>query len=354
MPDALVLEGIHHGYGEAEVLHGVSLTAAGGAITCLLGPSGCGKSTLLRLAAGLEAPAAGTIRIEGELVAGEGVAVPPERRGVGLLFQDAALFPHLTVADNIGFGLRGQPAAERARRIEALLGLARLGSLRDSYPHLLSGGEQQRVALARALAPQPRVLLLDEPFSGLDTQLRHGVRGEMVAILRTVRTAVVLVTHDPEEALLLADHIALMRAGRIVQSGTPAALYRQPADPFVAAFFGGVNRIEARVCGASVPSPLGPLSAQGIASGTPVACLIREEAMTLHAGPVNGEAGPHAIVQSARLLGGASLVDLLTHPSRGVPRHLQARVPGFGVPPPGAEVWIEVDPRLVHVFPATA
>jgi iron(III) transport system ATP-binding protein len=348
---SLAMRDIDHAYGARTVLSGASLVARRGEITCLLGPSGCGKTTLLRLAAGLETPRAGDIHVDGRLVTGDGVLVPPEQRGVGLLFQDYALFPHLTVADNIGFGLRGRPAAERARRVNALLELTRLGDRRTSYPHMLSGGEQQRVAFARALAPQPRVLLLDEPFSSLDTQLRQGVRDEMLQILKAVGTAVVLVTHNPEEALFVADWIALMRAGRIIQTGEPADLYYHPADPLVAGFFGEVNRIQSRTVGDAVPSPFGPIPAGDIVPGTPVTCLIRSEAMKLHTRPVNGQSDPHAIIQAVRLLGGASRIELSTHPSGGERRHLFARAPGVSLLRPGAEVWIELDPRLVFVFP---
>jgi iron(III) transport system ATP-binding protein len=349
---ALAMRDIDHAYGATTVLSGADLVARQGEITCLLGPSGCGKTTLLRLAAGLEAPGAGTIHVDGRLVAGEGVLVPPEQRGVGLLFQDYALFPHLTVADNIAFGLRGQPAAEKARRVNALLDLTRLHDRRTSYPHMLSGGEQQRVAFARALAPQPRVLLLDEPFSSLDTQLRQGVRDEILQILREVGTAVVLVTHNPEEALFVADRIALMRAGRIVQVGEPADLYYHPADPLVAGFFGEVNRIQSCTVGDAVPSPVGSIPAGDIVPGTPVTCLIRSEAMTLHTSPVNGQSNPHAIIQAVRLLGGASRIELSTLSSSGEGQHLLARVPGVSLLRPGAEVWVELDPRLVFVFPS--
>jgi iron(III) transport system ATP-binding protein len=351
---ALSLTNVEHAYGEAVALQGVTLDVTKEEILCLLGPSGCGKTTILRLAAGLEMPRRGSVWVGDRLVAGDGVFVPPEKRDIGLLFQDYALFPHLTVADNIAFGIRGQPASEQARRVDELLERTHLTDRRQAYPHMLSGGEQQRVALARALAPGPRVLLLDEPFSGLDTQLRQRVRDETLHVLKEVGATVVLVTHDPEEALFMADRIALMRAGRIVQVGEPADLYFRPADAFTAEFFGEINRIPSYVAGSVVASPFGPVPAGGIGDGTPVLCLIRSEALRLHTQPAGGNGPPHAVVEATRLLGRSSLIHLHTHPSTGYALHLHARAMGISLPRPGTEVWIEVDPRLVFVFPDSA
>ncbi len=351
---ALGLTDVEHAYGETVALRGITLDVIEEEILCLLGPSGCGKTTILRLAAGLEKPRRGTVRVGDRLVTGDGVFVPPEKRDVGLLFQDYALFPHLTVAGNIAFGIRGQSASAQDRRVGELLERTHLTGHRQAYPHMLSGGEQQRVALARALAPGPRVLLLDEPFSGLDTQLRQRVRDETLHVLKEVRAAVVLVTHDPEEALFMADRIALMRAGRIVQVGEPTDLYFRPADAFAAEFFGEVNRIPSRVAGSIVASPFGPLPAGGIADGTPVLCLIRSEALRLHTQPMNADRPPHAVVEAARLLGRSSLIHLHTHPSTGFALHLHARAMGVNLLRPGTEVWIDVDPRLVFVFPESA
>ena len=348
---ALSLADVEHAYGDSFALHGVTLDVREEEILCLLGPSGCGKTTILRLVAGLETPRRGTVRVGERIVTGDGTFVAPEKRDVGLLFQDYALFPHLTVAGNVAFGLRGRPAGEQARRVEELLGRTHLGHRQEAYPHMLSGGEQQRVALARALAPGPRVLLLDEPFSGLDTQLRQRVRDETLHVLKEVGAAVVLVTHDPEEALFMADRIALMRAGRIVQVGEPTDLYFHPADAFVAEFFGEVNRIPSHVTGQLVPSPFGPLPARGLADRTPVMCLIRSEALRLHTQPIDGQEPPNAVVEAARLLGRSSLIHLHTHPSTGQRVHLHARVMGVNLLRPGTEVWIDVDPRLVFVFP---
>jgi len=217
-------------------LNGVDLAIAPGEIVCLLGPSGCGKSTTLRIAAGLEMVQQGRVVVDGVEVASPRTFVPPEHRHVGLMFQDLALFPHLTVLDNVAFGLGRQNAATRRKIVHKLLERMGLSRYADSYPHTLSGGEQQRVALARALAPEPLVLLLDEPFSSLDRRLREQVRDETLALLVNDAVATLMVTHDAEEALLMADRIAIMRDGKIVQIGAGEELYDHPSDAFVARF----------------------------------------------------------------------------------------------------------------------
>ena len=220
------------------VLQDVSLGIDAGAMICLLGPSGCGKTTLLRLIAGFEEPDAGTIELVGRQVSAPGHVVAPEKRQIGMVFQDYALFPHMTVAQNIVFGLFRRPASHRQRRLADLLKLVGLEDMAERYPHELSGGQQQRVALARALAPGPQLLLLDEPFSNLDVNLRRQLRQEMQEVLRQTNMTTVLVTHDQEEALSLADKVAILDAGRVVQYGSPEALVQNPSTRFVAEFLG--------------------------------------------------------------------------------------------------------------------
>ncbi|HET9521708.1 MAG TPA: ABC transporter ATP-binding protein [Candidatus Limnocylindrales bacterium] len=242
-PVALRVSGLRRTYGPIDAVDGVELDLRPGEMLTVLGPSGCGKTTLLRLIAGLEAPDAGTIEIAGRRVAGPGGVVPPERRRIGMVFQDYALFPHLSVADNVAYGIRRDP--DRAVRVAELLELVNLPDAGDRMPHELSGGMQQRVSIARALAPRPDVILLDEPFSNLDAALRTQVRGDLREILRGAGASAVLVTHDQDEALTLGDRMAVMVRGRIEQVGAPEAVYGEPATPFVATFVGTSNLLHA-------------------------------------------------------------------------------------------------------------
>ncbi|QEL65413.1 iron (III) transport system, ATP-binding protein [Oryzomicrobium terrae] len=220
------------------VVDGISLTVPPGTIACLLGPSGCGKTTLLRCIAGFEEIAEGEIRLAGEVVSRPGFHLPPEQRRIGMVFQDYALFPHLTVAANVAFGLGDLPRAERMPRVEEMLRLVGLTGQGEKFPHELSGGQQQRVALARALAPRPRLVLLDEPFSNLDTELRERLSLEVRDILKQSGTTAILVTHDQHEAFAMADEVGVMHGGRVQQWDTPYNLYHRPANRFVADFVG--------------------------------------------------------------------------------------------------------------------
>ena len=271
----LVFEDIRHDYQGQFTLDGVSLHAEPGEVLCLLGPSGSGKTTLLRLAAGLEVPKHGRILLNQQEISGPDVFMPPERRGVGLMFQDFALFPHMSVFDNVRFGLNALSEAES--KSEAMVALERVGLTQyaDQFPHALSGGEQQRVALARALSPRPSVLLMDEPFSGLDSRLKDTVRDETLAILRETRATALVVTHDAEEAMRIADRIALLKEGRLVQIGTAEDLYYRPVDLFTAAFFSELNVFEGVVKSGHVETPLGRFKAENANEGAPTTVAIR-------------------------------------------------------------------------------
>ena len=246
-------------YGDTPVLSEFSLSAAPATITAVIGPSGSGKTTLLRLLAGFERPSAGTVSVDGTVVSGAGTFVPPHRRGVGIVAQEGALFPHLRVRQNIAFGLRGRDRSHRAR-VEELLAVTGLTGLGDRYPRELSGGQQQRVAVARALAPRPGLVLLDEPFASLDPATRKEVRHEVRAALAAESAAAILVTHDHEEALALGDQVAAMAQGRLLQAGPPEDVYRRPADERVARLLGDANLVPAERTGpAEARSPLGTL-----------------------------------------------------------------------------------------------
>jgi len=339
----LTYQGVTHRYGATEAVSNFDLDIAPGEIVSLLGPSGCGKTTLLRLAAGVERPTTGRILINEREVAGANFE-PPERRGVGLMFQDFALFPHLSNLANVMFGLKWLPKAEAER--EALLALDRVGlaSYAKLYPHMLSGGEQQRIALARAVAPRPSVLLMDEPFSGLDRRLRDQVREDVLQVLRESRVTCVIVTHDAEEAMLLADRIALMRAGRLVQEGQPRALYREPAGLFAARFFCELNEVPAVVHEGVAQSPVGRFAAPDLPDGRAVVA-IRPQGLSLR---------PAGSGIAGRLIGRRFLgeVELLSLTVNGIEEPLLARVRERVYLPPESDVGIAIDPAEVLVFAA--
>jgi iron(III) transport system ATP-binding protein len=355
-PLRLEVQSLSRAFGGRMVVCDVSLQVAAGQVTCLLGPSGCGKSTTLRMIAGVETPETGRILIDGQEVFGPHVNLPPEARGVGLMFQDFALFPHLTVAGNVSFGLTGDKAA-RARRVNELLEKVNLPGFAAKHPHELSGGEQQRVALARALAPRPRVMLMDEPFSGLDNRLRDGIRDSTLEVLKDEGAAVLLVTHEPDEAMRMADEIALMRGGRVVQQGAPYNVYNAPVDKAAAAFFSDVNVIRGVSKGALTDTPFGAFLTPGHADGAEVDIVIRPQHLKIdldRAGrgpnPTPREGTPaRGRVQRARYLGRESLVEFRMDYDGSV---LTAAVPGVFLPKLNTPLWLMIRRDRCFVFPA--
>ena len=280
-PVELEVVGVEHGYSEGLVLRGVDISAAAGSTLVLLGPSGCGKTTLLRLIAGLDRPSAGSVKLGGEVVVSPTKFVPPERRHVGLVFQDGALFPHLTVAKNVAFGVaRDGASRELAERALELVGLAELA---HRMPSELSGGQRQRVAVARAIAPQPGVLLLDEPFASLDASLRVELRTQVHRLLRELEITSVFVTHDQDEAFVLGDAVAIMRDGMILQVGPPAEVYGHPVDSWVARFVGDANLVPGHSAQGGARTRLGVVPVASEVVG-PVEVLVRPEHLMLSAG----------------------------------------------------------------------
>ena len=282
MSAAIRLDGISKSFGATRAVEDVTLAVERGELMSVLGPSGCGKTTLLRLIAGFEAPDGGSVEVGEETVAGPGRLVPPERRRVGMVFQDYALFPHLSVEANIAFGLSRHTREERDSLTRRTLELVGLQHKTGRHPHELSGGERQRVALARALAPEPEVVLLDEPFSSLDATLRADLRREVELILRDAAATALLVTHDQEEALSLADRLAVMREGRIVQVGAPEEVYGRPASRWAAQFVGEVNVLAGVARGGGVETELGRFDLRAPATGT-VHVAVRPEQLELSA-----------------------------------------------------------------------
>jgi iron(III) transport system ATP-binding protein len=353
-PPRLEVDRITCRFDGREVVRDVSFTVRAGEVLCLLGPSGCGKSTTLRVIAGIERQVAGAVRADGAVLSDERLHLPPEARGVGLIFQDFALFPHLSVAQNVAFGLKG-PKADTARRVEELLARVDLAGYADKPPHMLSGGEQQRVALARALAPRPRIMLMDEPFSGLDNRLRDGIRDETLQLLKEEGTAVVLVTHEPEEAMRMADQIALMRDGVIVQKGAPYNIYNAPADKAAAAFFSDVNVIRGMVQGALVDTAFGQFLAPGHPDGTEVEIVFRPQHIKIDFD--RGGRGPNptpqdgtparGVVERARFMGHESLVEFRMDFNGDI---LKATIPAVFLPKPGTPLWLTVRRDRCFVF----
>ena len=348
--DGLSLRAISRRFGARLAVDHLNLDVSRGEVLCLLGPSGCGKSTTLRIAAGLESPDSGLVFVGGQLVEGEGRHVEPEERGVGLMFQDYALFPHLSAKANVAFGLAKLPRKEREQR--AALELKRVGleDLANAFPHTLSGGEQQRVALARMLAPEPKVVLMDEPFSGLDARLRNTVRGGTLKRLREAGAAVVIVTHDPDEAMRVGDRVALMRDGQIVQVGTPLELYRAPTDPRAVGLFGGANLFHAKVTSGQVASPFGFASAGAMEEGAWAEVIFRPSAVHV------AEHGARARIVAVRPYAGQLEIEAELAPGalpEGVeaPRVVRAAAPFDAALAAGIEVRLKASPSDAFVFP---
>lgn len=321
---------------ELPAVHDISFSLQKGEILTLVGPSGCGKTTTLRLIAGFEQPDTGSIAIDGRPVADERRSLPPEKRGVGMVFQDYALFPHLSVWDNVAFGLAGRPRGEIQAETRRQLELLGMHGLKDRFPHELSGGERQRVALARALAPQPVVLLLDEPFSSLDADLRSQVRGEVRAILKEIGATAIFVTHDQEEALVMGDRLAVFNAGRLEQIDTPEGIFHCPQTRFVAEFMGQTDFLAGEVTPLGIQTEIGLLPQYpDLPSGAQVEIALRADDVAFEP---KGD-GPARILE--RQFRGALNIYRLGLPSGCC---LHAFQPHTRILPPGTPVMVRADP----------
>ena len=345
----LNLDHIHCRYGSTDVFRDLSLAVDAGSIACLLGPSGCGKTTALRAIAGFEDVHAGAITLDGRVLSQPDIMLPPEQRQVGMVFQDYALFPHLTVAQNIAFGLHALPKAEQQQRTHNLLALIRMEQYAEAWPHQLSGGQQQRVALARALAPRPKLLLLDEPFSNLDTELRRALSLEVRQILKHHGTTAILVTHDQSEAFTVADVIGVMYQGQLQQWGTPQTLYHRPATPFVATFVSQGQFIPAILRGpAEVETAFGLVHLEGDSDaaasqppGTEVDLLLRPWNLQLD------PASPCRARITAQQFNGALTLTTLQLPDGP---SLDSQDAAFADLPVGSAVGVGLLPRHLRLF----
>ena len=350
----LEVKNLSRSFGNLTVVDKISFQIFSGQVTCLLGPSGCGKSTTLRMIAGVEKPSSGQIFVDEELTSSAYFQVPPEARSIGLMFQDFALFPHLNVQQNVYFGLAGSKEFKEKRSLDLLerVGLAHLAF---NYPHSLSGGEQQRIALIRALAPQPKIMLMDEPFSGLDDRLRDEVRDETFNLLRSEDAAVLMVTHDPQEAMKVADEIALMRDGKILQRGAPYNIYNAPVDLKALQFFSDANSIQATLKGSLADTPFGQFFAPGLADGTDIDIVFRPQHIRIDfdrkgQGPLptaSQGVAARGIVKRARFVGNESLIEF----DMDFGSTIKATVPNVFLPNIGHPLWLTVPRDKCYIFP---
>jgi iron(III) transport system ATP-binding protein len=344
---AIEVRGLWKSFGPTPVLRDVDLVVEQGATMALLGPSGCGKTTLLRSIAGLERPDAGSIRLEGTTVVDERVDLAPERRRIGMVFQDWALFPHLSVGANVGYGLTRDE--RRSGRVEESLSLVGLAGYGDRMPSTLSGGQQQRVALARALAPRPRAILLDEPFSNLDTALRVQVRTEVHALLAGLGITTVFVTHDQEEAFVLGDRVAVMTEGVIAQQATPAEVYDAPATRWIAGFVGDANLVPGHADGTAARTRMGTVSLRDPQAGS-VELVLRPEQLGFELAPASTDPGAVAQVELVEFYGHDNVVIARFDDGTRL-RSRQAGAPRFAR---GDRVMVRLPAEPVVAFPADA
>ena len=347
----LHIHGISHAYGNNKVLDNVSLAIPAGELVCLLGPSGCGKTTLLRLAAGLEKLQQGQIIIDETVVAEPDNQVEPEHRKVGLMFQDYALFPHLSIIDNVRFGLTSLSNGEATRCAMEMLEQVGMTSHAQDHPHMLSGGQQQRVALARALAPKPKLLLLDEPFSGLDTTMRTRIREDTLMVLKNTGVATLMVTHDPEEAMFMADRIKILgEEGKVLQSGPPSEIYYRPRHKSIARLFGSPNEFTGTVTDGIVTCPFGPVKANGYSDNTKVKVIIRTEGIILEPEGKSSDGVPVEIT-ARNLISYSSIVRIRIPSGEHAGTEIRARINSSFDPTRHSSITARIDERHAFVYP---
>ena len=343
---SMSFENIGHSVNDKVILEDISLTVEPGEVLCLLGPSGSGKTTLLRIAAGLIEGATGTVKIDGLVVADDKTFVPPDKRGVGLVFQDYALFPHLTILQNVEFGLTALSRSEAKTQALRILSRVGLEDRASQYPHVLSGGEQQRVALARALAPRPGILLMDEPFSGLDSRLRDSIREQTIELLRETRSTAIIVTHDAEEALRVGDHVALIQDGKLVQYGEAKDLYYRPKNLFAAGFFSEINVIPSTSSNGIATTAFGQCQCD---ESMPDNCYAAIRLTDITVRPyTDGDKDRVGRVTLRRFIGTSELLEIRLE-SLDVP--ISVRIKAGELPEEAKLVSLSVDPNLMMIFP---
>ena len=340
---------LSHFFGEKEALTNLNFSIDHNSIISVLGPSGCGKTTLIRLIAGLEQIQNGEIFLEKTLVANKNLNVPPEKRSISYVFQDFALFPHMTVLENISFAAGSK--SNKKQLLDQVINLSKVENFLDKYPHSLSGGEQQRVALARSIAVQPKLLLLDEPFSDLDINLKREIIDDTLHLINSLESSAIVVTHNAEEAMFLSDTILVMEKGKLLQMGTPHEIYFKPSNLYVASLFGETNIFQSKVIDNTCLTPLGRIKVSNLSNNQDVNVVIRPEAIKL-----NLEKSPllnpnSGVVVDSKFLGNSAIIHMTVNDERNNKHHIHSKVMGNFLPPPASSVSVTLDEDHVFIFP---
>jgi iron(III) transport system ATP-binding protein len=340
---------LSHFFGEKEALINLNFSIEHNSIVSVLGPSGCGKTTLIRLIAGLEQIQNGEIFLEKSLVANKNLNVPPEKRSISYVFQDFALFPHMTVLENISFAAGSK--SNKKQLIDQVINLSKVENFLDKYPHSLSGGEQQRVALARSIAVQPKLLLLDEPFSDLDINLKREIIDDTLHLINSLESSAIVVTHNAEEAMFLSDAILVMEKGKLIQIGTPHEIYFKPSNLYVASLFGETNIFRSKVIDNTCLTPLGRIKTSNLSNNQDVDVVVRPEAIKL-----NLEKSPllnpnSGVVVDSKFLGNSAIIHMTVNDEKNNKHHIHSKVMGNFLPPPASSVSVTLDEDHVFIFP---
>ena len=340
---------LSHFFGEKEALTNLNFSIENNSIVSVLGPSGCGKTTLIRLIAGLEQIQKGEIFLEKSLVADKNLNVPPEKRPISYVFQDFALFPHMTVLENVSFAAGSK--SNKKQLIDQVIHLAKVENFLEKYPHSLSGGEQQRVALARSIAVQPKLLLLDEPFSDLDINLKREIIDDTLHLINSLESSAIVVTHNAEEAMFLSDAILVMEKGKLIQIGTPHDIYFKPSNLYVASLFGETNIFQSKVEDNTCLTPLGRIKTSNLSNNQDVDVVVRPEAIKL-----NLEKSPllnpnSGVVVDSKFLGNSAIIHMTVNDEKNNKHHIHSRVMGNFLPPAASSVSVTLDEDHVFIFP---
>lgn len=340
---------LSHSFGEKEALTNLNFSIENNSIVSVLGPSGCGKTTLIRLIAGLEQIQKGEIFLEKSLVANKNLNVPPEKRPISYVFQDFALFPHMTVLENVSFAAGSK--SNKKQLIDQVIHLAKVENFLEKYPHSLSGGEQQRVALARSIAVQPKLLLLDEPFSDLDINLKREIIDDTLHLINSLESSAIVVTHNAEEAMFLSDAILVMEKGKLIQIGTPHDIYFKPSNLYVASLFGETNIFQSKVEDNTCLTPLGRIKTSNLSNNQDVDVVVRPEAIKL-----NLEKSPllnpnSGVVVDSKFLGNSAIIHMTVNDEKNNKHHIHSKVMGNFLPPPASSVSVTLDEDHVFIFP---